>query len=80
MENRETKSMLEGGSLKGCENVRNKDLVVYSYEQRRIEATFKGDQDSYRVAEPMMMMVVFGNVLYFSNKSEFSVRLHCKVV
>jgi hypothetical protein len=38
--------MLEGGSLKGRENVRNKDLVVYSYEQRRIEATFKGDQDS----------------------------------
>jgi hypothetical protein len=33
-------------------------LVVYSCEQRRIEATFKGDQDSYRVIEPMMMMMM----------------------
>jgi ribosomal protein L19E len=40
-ENRETKRMLEGGSWKGCENVRNKELVVYSYEQRRMEATLR---------------------------------------
>jgi hypothetical protein len=43
--------------LKGCENVRNKELVVYSYEQRRMEATFKGGTGSYRVVEPMMMMM-----------------------
>jgi hypothetical protein len=49
---------LEGGSWKGCENVRNKELVVYSYEQRRMEATFRGDQDSYRVVEPMMIMLI----------------------
>jgi hypothetical protein len=56
-ENRETKSTLEGGSWKGCDNVRNKELVVYSYEQRRMEATFKGGQDSYRVVESMLMMM-----------------------
>jgi hypothetical protein len=39
-ENRETKGM-EGGSWKGCDNVRNKELVV-----------------SYRVLEPMMMMMM----------------------
>jgi hypothetical protein len=49
---------LDGGSRKGCDNVRNKELVVYSYEQRRMEATFKGGQDSYRVVEPMMMMMM----------------------
>jgi hypothetical protein len=49
---------LEGGIWKGCENVKNKELVVYSYEQRRREATFKGGQDSYRVVEPMVMMVL----------------------
>jgi hypothetical protein len=31
---------------------------VYSYEQRKMEVTFKGGQDSYRVLEPMMMMMV----------------------
>jgi hypothetical protein len=36
----------------------NKELVVYSCEQRRMEATFKGGQDSYRVVEPMMMMMI----------------------
>jgi hypothetical protein len=52
---------LEGGRWKGCENVRNKELVVYSYEQGRMEVTFKGGQDSYGVVEPiiiMMMMIV----------------------
>jgi hypothetical protein len=44
---------LEGGSWKGCDNIRNKELVVYSYQQRRIEATFKGCQDSYRAVQPM---------------------------
>jgi hypothetical protein len=44
---------LEGGSWKGWGNVRNKELVVYSYEQRRMEATFKG---GHRLAEPKMMM------------------------
>jgi hypothetical protein len=53
----ETKSTLKGGSWKGCENVRNKELMVYSYEQRRMEVTFKGGQDSYRVVEPMMMVM-----------------------
>jgi hypothetical protein len=47
---------LEGGSWKGCENVRNK-VVVYSYEQRRMDETFKGGQDPYRAVEPMMMMM-----------------------
>jgi hypothetical protein len=57
-EDRETKSTLGGGGIwKGCETVRNKELV-YSYEQRRMEATFKGDQDSYRVVELMMMMMI----------------------
>jgi hypothetical protein len=51
--------MLEGGSWKGCENVTNKDLVVYSYEQRRMEATFKGGQDTCRIIEVMMMMMIF---------------------
>jgi hypothetical protein len=49
---------LEGGSWKGSENVRNKELVIYSYEQRRTEATFKGGHNSYRVVEPMMMMMI----------------------
>jgi hypothetical protein len=53
---RETKGTLEGGSWKGCESVRNKELVVYSYEQRRMERTSMGGQDFYRVVEPMMMM------------------------
>jgi hypothetical protein len=57
-ENGETKSTLEGGSWKGCKNVSNKELVVYSYEQRRMEATFKRRQDTYRVVEPMMMMMM----------------------
>jgi hypothetical protein len=48
---------LEGGSWKGCENVRNKALVVYSYEQKN-GGDFKGDQDSYRVVEQMMMMMM----------------------
>jgi hypothetical protein len=56
-ENREIKSALEGGSWKGCENVRNKELVVYSCKQRRMEATFKRGQDSYRAVEPMMMVI-----------------------
>jgi hypothetical protein len=30
------KGKLEEGSWKGCENVRDKELVVYSYEQRRL--------------------------------------------
>jgi hypothetical protein len=30
--------------------------VVYSYEQKRMEAMFKGGQDSYKVAELMMMI------------------------
>jgi hypothetical protein len=33
--------MLEEGSWKLCENVRNKELVVYSYEQRRMEVTLR---------------------------------------
>jgi hypothetical protein len=58
---RETKGALDGGS---CENVRNKELVVCSCEHRRMEATFKGGQDSYRVVEPMvMMMMMMINVL-----------------
>jgi hypothetical protein len=57
-ENRENKITLEGGSRKGCENVMNKELVVYSYEQRRMEATFKG------VVEPMIMMI---QVFIFEN-------------
>jgi hypothetical protein len=40
--------MLEGGRWKGCENVRNNEFVIYSYEQRRMNATFKGGQDSCR--------------------------------
>jgi hypothetical protein len=52
------KGTLEGGSWKGCENVRNKVLVVYSYEERGMEVTFKGGQDSYRVVEPIMMMIM----------------------
>jgi hypothetical protein len=36
---------LEGGSWKGCENVMNKELVVYSYEQGRMEEAFKGGQE-----------------------------------
>jgi hypothetical protein len=44
--------------LEICENVRNKELVVYGYEQRRMEATFKGGQDSYRVVEPMIMTMM----------------------
>jgi hypothetical protein len=32
---------LKGGSWKGCESVRNKELVAYSYEQRRMEATLR---------------------------------------
>jgi hypothetical protein len=47
---------------RGCENVRNKELVFYSYEQRRMEVTFKGGQDSYRVAEPIMMIKIQLNV------------------
>jgi hypothetical protein len=35
----------------------NKELVVYSYEQRRMEMTFKGGQYSYRLVEPMMMIL-----------------------
>jgi hypothetical protein len=54
----EQRQSTEGGCWKGCENVRNKELVVYSYEQRRMETTFKGGQDSYRVVEPMMMMTM----------------------
>jgi hypothetical protein len=50
---------VEGGSWKGSENVRNKELMVYSYEQRRTEATFKGGHDSYRVVEPMMKIITF---------------------
>jgi hypothetical protein len=34
-------------------------LVVYSYEHRRMEATFKGGQDSCRIIELMMMMMIF---------------------
>jgi hypothetical protein len=40
-ENSETKGTLEGGSWKRCENVTNKELAVYSYEQRRMEATLR---------------------------------------
>jgi hypothetical protein len=48
-------------------------LVVYSYEQRRMEATFKGRQESYKVVEPMMMMTevkikfTSGNLCYEVN-------------
>jgi hypothetical protein len=38
--------------------------MVYSYEQRRMEVTFKGGQDSYRVAEPMTMMIMVENIRY----------------
>jgi hypothetical protein len=57
---------LEGGSWKGYETVRNKELVVYSCEQRRMEATFKGGHDSYRVVEPIMMMMRRRSILTFS--------------
>jgi hypothetical protein len=65
---------LEGGRWKGCENVTNKELVVYSYEQRRMEETFKGGQDSYRVVEPMMMMMI--NITYLI-LLQIQSELHC---
>jgi hypothetical protein len=59
-----------GGSWKGCVNVRNKELVVCRYEQRRMKATFKGGQDSYRVVEPIMMMKI-EHVFFYILKCNF---------
>jgi hypothetical protein len=56
--------LLEGGSWKGCKNVKNKELVVYSYEQRRMQTSFKGGQDSYRVVESMMMIMSLREAYY----------------
>jgi hypothetical protein len=56
------------------EEVGDKELVVYSYEQRRMEAIFKESQDSYRVVEPMMMMMMtyVKEILYFINYGVFN--------
>jgi hypothetical protein len=59
MEIRESKSTLEGGSWKGCVNIRNRELVIYSYEQRRMEVTFK---DSYRAVKPMIILKTQGQM------------------
>jgi hypothetical protein len=49
--------MLEGRIWKRCENVRNKKLLVYRYEEGRMGQLLKEARTS-TVVEPVMMMMM----------------------